>query len=158
MRRAKSVPVPQDDINSMATGLPRIVTEFRGNRLSFPSTIQLLAAPLCPRNSMIYMFYCNTSHGIRLKGLSYLNWYDRISCIPYRDRTTKSIACQDQWFAVGLSNGMKYIYCRELHAALAIHAFAIITNTKTMGIRRIPSLLALGKDQQPSAMRLSRLF
>jgi WD40 repeat protein len=110
LRRAKYIPMLEDDVNLWAIDLPRIITEFGVNLRNFPAAIHDLVAPLCPRNSIIHRRFSNSLNGIRLKGLSYLDWYDRISCIYYRGTTAKSIACRDKWFAVGLSNGMIHIY------------------------------------------------
>lgn len=114
LRRAKYAPILQDDINSWATDLPRIVAAFGVNLLSTPSAIHGLVAPFCPGNSIIHKSFSEASdvlsNGLQVRGLSYQDWHDRVSCIYYRDCNPKAIACRDHRFAVGLSNGMIYVY------------------------------------------------
>jgi WD40 repeat protein len=104
-RRAKHAALLQDDINSWATDLPRIVTEFGTNLSKHPAAIHDLIPPLCPRSSGIYRQFGASETGLQLHGLSNSDWNDRISCWRY-GKTARCIACQDQWFAIGLSDGM----------------------------------------------------
>lgn len=113
-RRAKHAPTLQDDVELWATDLPRIAAAFGVNLLSTPSAIHVLVAPFCPRHSVVYRLFSESSdvlsHGLKVRGLSYPDWHDRISCLYYRESNPKSIACRDHRFAVGLSNGMIYMY------------------------------------------------
>ena len=113
-RRAKYAPTLQDDIDSWATDLPRLAATFGVNLLDTPSAIHVLVAPFCPKNSIVHRLFSETSdvlsHGLQVRGLSYSDWHDRISCLYYRDSNPKAIACRDHRFAVGLTNGMIYLY------------------------------------------------
>lgn len=81
-----------------------------------PSAIYNLIPPLCPKTSGVYRQFGSLETGLRLRGLSNSDWNDRISCWRY-NKTARSIACRDQWFAIGLSDGMIHMYwtstCQE---------------------------------------------
>ena len=113
-RRAKHAPTLQDDIDLWATDLPRVAAAFGVNLLDTPSAIHVLVAPFCPRNSIVHALFNDRSdalsNDLQVRGLSYSDWHDRISCLYYRDSNPKAIACRDHRFAVGLSNGMIYLY------------------------------------------------
>jgi WD40 repeat protein len=115
-RRAKHVAPLRDGISSWATDLPRIVTEFGTNLSNHPAAIYNFIPPLCPQSSGIYRLFGALETGLQLRGLSNSYWNDRISSWYY-GTTAKSIACQDQWFAIGLSDGTIQIYwtstCQE---------------------------------------------
>jgi WD40 repeat protein len=115
--RAKHVAPLQDEISAWASDLPRLVTEFGRNLSKHPASIHELVPPLCPRSSGIYRQFGTANTGIQLRGLSNPDWDDRISCCFYRDRTAGCIACHDQWYAVGLSDGTIHVYwtstCQE---------------------------------------------
>ena len=114
LRSVIYIPTLQDEIEFWAIDLPRIVTEFGTNLLHTPSAIHTLVAPFCPRNSMIYRRFSaasnSMSNGLRLEGLLYPDWHDRISCIYYRESAPKAAACKDHVFAIGLLNGNIEIY------------------------------------------------
>ena len=116
--RAKYVAPLQDEIGAWAADLPRLVTEFGRNLSKHPTSIHELVPPLCPRSSGIYRQFGTANAGIQLRGLSNPDWDDRISCYFYRGRTTGCIACHDQWYAVGLSDGTIHVYwtstCQEV--------------------------------------------
>ena len=103
-RRAKHVAPLQDEVSSWATDLPRIATEFGSNLLRHPAAIHDLIPPLCPRSSSVYRQFGTSKTGIQLQGLFHNDWKDQISCWHY-GKTARSLACQDQWFAIGLSDG-----------------------------------------------------
>jgi len=115
--RAKHVAPLQDEISAWAVDLPRIATEFGRNLSEHPTSIHELVPPLCPRSSAIYRQFGTANTSIQLRGLSNPDWDDRISCYFYRDRTAGCIACHDQWYAVGLSDGTIHVYwtstCQE---------------------------------------------
>jgi WD40 repeat protein len=116
-RRAKHAAPLQDEISAWAADLPRLVTEFGRNLSKYPGAIHELVPPLCPRSSSIYRQFGTANRGLQLQGLSNPDWDDRISSHYYRDRTARCISCQDQWYAVGLSDGMIHVYwastCQE---------------------------------------------
>jgi WD40 repeat protein len=126
-RRAKHVAPLQDEISAWAADLPRLVTEFGRNLSKYPVAIHELVPPLCPRSSSIYRQFGTATTGLQLRGLSNPDWDDRISSCYYRDRTARCIACQDQWYAVGLSDGMIHVYwtstCQE--AVLLSHGESV---------------------------------
>ncbi|KAE8443095.1 hypothetical protein EG329_002339 [Mollisiaceae sp. DMI_Dod_QoI] len=109
LRRAKYAAPLRDSVSSWAVDLPRIVTEFGTNLTNHPSAIYNLIPPLCPKSSGLYRQFGSLETGLRLRGLSNSDWNDRISCWHY-NKTARSIACQDQWFAIGLSDGLIHMY------------------------------------------------
>ena len=116
-RRAKHMAPLQDEVSPWAADLPRLVTEFGRNLSKLPIAIHELVPPLCPSSSSIYRHFGSAVTGLQLRGLSNPDWEDRISCYYYRDKTARCIACQDQWYAVGLSDGTIHVYwastCQE---------------------------------------------
>jgi WD40 repeat protein len=116
-RRAKHVAPLQDELSGWAADLPRLVTEFGRNLKINPTAIHELIPPLCPHRSSIYRQFGTAKAGLQLRGSSNSDWDDRISCHYYRDKTARCIACQDRWYAVGLSDGMIHMYwtstCQE---------------------------------------------
>lgn len=151
LRRAKHAPLLHDDIKMWATDLARITAAFGANLLSTPSAIHALVPPFCPRNSIISRLAHSNSGGFSqnfsVRGLSYPDWHDRISCIYHRESNPKSIACGDNRFAIGLSNGMIHVYrtsiCEQiLHIrhgeAVRILQFGSVTRVlASAGIRSI---------------------
>lgn len=115
-RRSKHVAPLQDIVSMWATDLPRIVTEFGTNLKNHPAAIYCFIPPLCPQSSAIYRQFGASNSGIRLQGLRNSEWNDRVSCWYY-EKSAKSIACQDKWFAIGLTDGMIHVYwtttCQE---------------------------------------------
>lgn len=109
-RRRQRVPFAAEGLDAWTIDLPRIVTQFGLNLLSSPAAIHELVPPFCPRESAIYKRFQHTPGGIVLKGLQNVNWSDRVSCIVYKDSIATALACMDQRFAVGLSDGKVHIY------------------------------------------------
>lgn len=113
-RRTKHAATLQDDVDLWATDLPRTAAAFGLNLLDTPSAIHVLVAPFCPKNSIIYKHFSESSdvlsHGLQVRGLSYPDWHDRVSCLYYREFNPKTICCRDHRFAVGLSNGIIHVY------------------------------------------------
>lgn len=108
-------------IDAWATDLPRIAGEFGINLIKDPLAIHQLIPPLCPPNSTIYKQFTAEAGSIdtfQVTGLSAQNWDDRVSCIYYGDERAESIACRDERFAVGFSNGNIFVYyctsCQEV--------------------------------------------
>ena len=119
IRRKKYHSSNPGELNAWARDLPRIVTQFGLNLLSHPAAIHELVPPFCPRESAIHKQFASTTGGIVLKGLQSIHWSDRVSCIVYKDSMATALACMDQRFAVGLSDGKVHIYqtstCEYLH-------------------------------------------
>jgi WD40 repeat protein len=109
-RRSKHAPPLEDDIRMWSRDLPRIITEFGRNLLDHPIGIHRLIPPFCPGSSIIHSQFASQSSGIQLIGLTNTHWDDRICCHYYKDQMTKSIASQDQRYAVGLANGIIRLY------------------------------------------------
>lgn len=109
-RRRRHVPMIAGELHTWAVDLPRIVTQFGLNLLSFPAAIHELVPPFCPRESAIHQRLANTSGVIMLRGMQNKYWSDRVSCIVYKESMSTALACMDQRFAVGLSDGKVHIY------------------------------------------------
>jgi WD40 repeat protein len=109
-RRAKHYPILEDGVEQWSTDLPMVVTEFGRNLLQSPAAIHDLIPHLCPRNSIIYQSFGKSPKGIYFRGVDNDEWDDRISCAFFLGKTTKCVAAQDQWYAVGLSDGSIVIY------------------------------------------------
>lgn len=109
-RRAKHVPLAPATLSAWAVDLPQITTQFGVNLLSCPSSIHNLIPPLCPRESAISRRYAGAYGTFLLRGLSDTKWSDRISCMTHRDTKATALACMDQKFAIGLSDGMITLY------------------------------------------------
>ncbi len=104
-KRVKLMAPLQDDIAAWVTDMPRIATEFGLNLLKYPAAIHEFIPPLCPRGSGIYRSFAALGYGLQLRGLSNNDWNDRISSWHYGKTTAECIASQNQWFAIGLSDG-----------------------------------------------------
>ncbi|KAL5413298.1 hypothetical protein PMIN04_009503 [Paraphaeosphaeria minitans] len=117
-RRMKYVPLLKSDLPAWVVDLPRIVTQFGVNLLSYPTAIHSLVPPFCPRSSAVYRNFGYAEDGIKLVGISDSTWGDRICSISYHETYATVVAARDERFAVGLSNGTMKVYrtstCEEL--------------------------------------------
>lgn len=113
-RRAKyTAPLGKEvqRLEAWGTDLIRLVGRFGINLLSSPSSIYALIPPFCPTESALYKQFGSTPRGISVSGLSTPSWDDRLSCIIYRRaERPAALACNDNTFAVGMSNGTIYLY------------------------------------------------
>lgn len=109
-RRREQALTSSGGLDAWVIDLPRIVTQFGLNILSYPPAIHELVPPFCPRNSAIHQRFANISGGLVLKGPQNKDWSDRVSCIVYKDSMATALACMDQRFAVGLSDGNVHTY------------------------------------------------
>ena len=109
-RSVHTAPLRDNTVRSWAVDLPRIVAEFGKILITHPSAIFSLVPPLCPRLSIIHQTFAKEHDGIVLRGLSAEEWRDRIACLDHRNGAAKCITCQNQWIAVGLSNGSISVY------------------------------------------------
>jgi len=106
-------------IDSWAADLIRLVSQFGKHLVESPSTIFWLIPPFCPPNSALAKQTDAAPLGILIKGLSSIDWNDRISCIQYKDHLTRAISCANSTFAVALSNKSINTYsrstCQQIH-------------------------------------------
>lgn len=100
-------------VDSWELDLIRLATQFGRILTEYPSAIFWLVPPFCPPMTAIGAQFGSTPHGIVVEGLSSMTWSDRISCIYYRDRQTRALACADTTFAVGLSDKLIKLYSRS---------------------------------------------
>lgn len=92
--------------DAWGTDLIRIVARFGTNLLNSPSSIFWLIPSFCPSGSALHKQFGDSPRNVVINGLSAKIWDDRLSCIIYDHRRQPSaIACDDNIFAVGLSNG-----------------------------------------------------
>ncbi|KAL8756040.1 MAG: hypothetical protein Q9199_003214 [Rusavskia elegans] len=104
-------------ISSWIQDLIHIVTNFGRPLLTSPPSIHFLIPPVCPRNSIIYRQYHEYPRCLEIVGQSELEWDDRLSCINFRESQVLAIACRDNRFVTGLSDGRIVLYhtstCQE---------------------------------------------
>ncbi|KAH7370025.1 hypothetical protein BKA65DRAFT_487549 [Rhexocercosporidium sp. MPI-PUGE-AT-0058] len=148
-RISKHVAQLQDVVSAWATDLPRIVTEFGTNLQHHPAAIYQFVPPLCPQSSGIHRQFGASDNGIRLRGISNSDWNDRVSCWYY-EKTAKCVACQDKWFAVGLADGMVYVYW-----ASTCQEFIRINHGETVRIVRFDNL---ARTLVTTGIRLMKLW
>ncbi len=105
-------------VGSWQSDLIRLAAQFGRHLTESPSAIFWLIPPLCPPMTAIGIQFGSTSQGLVVRGLSSMIWSDRTSCIHYRDRQTRAIACADTKFAIALSDKSIKFYssstCQEL--------------------------------------------
>ena len=99
--------------DSWESDLIRLAAQFGRNLTEYPSAIFWLIPPFCPPMTAIRSQFKSTPHGITLYGLSLTTWSDRISCIHYRDKQARAVACTATSFAVGLSDKSIELYSRS---------------------------------------------
>ncbi|KAL8819520.1 MAG: hypothetical protein Q9223_002061 [Gallowayella weberi] len=115
-------------VSSWVKDLIYIVTTFGRSLLISPPSIHFLIPPVCPRNSIIYQTYHEYPRCLELVGQSEPEWDDRLSCINFSDCQVLAIACRDNRFVIGLSDGRVVLYhtstCQEagqmLHGTEAV--------------------------------------
>lgn len=100
-------------VETWASDLVRLVSQFGKHLTESPGVIFWLIPPFCPPMSAIgSQSESASSQGIVVKGLSSLDWSDRISCIQFRDFQTRAVACTTSTFAVSLSDKSINTYSR----------------------------------------------
>lgn len=119
-RRAKYRPPLGQQVHSVSSwvkDLIYIVTTFGRSLLISPPSIHFLIPPVCPRNSIIYKQYHEYPRCLEVVGQSELEWDDRLSCISFGECQVLAIACRDNRFVIGLSDGRVVLYhtstCQE---------------------------------------------
>ncbi|KAL9133197.1 MAG: hypothetical protein Q9175_005628 [Cornicularia normoerica] len=112
-RRAKyRSPISKEiqNVSEWANDLIRLVAQFGGMLVKTPSAIHFLIPPICPPESIIFRTFGESARGLRLVGLSQKQWDDRLCCITSHQHQALSVACRDNRFALGLSDGTVSIY------------------------------------------------
>lgn len=112
-RRAKYQPplgIEIQNISEWADDLIHIVAQFGRALLTSPLSIQFLIPPICPRDAVMHKTFGEYARGLRLSGLSESQWDDRLCCIIFQSSQTLSVACRDEKYALGLSDGTIHIY------------------------------------------------
>ncbi|KAK4236050.1 hypothetical protein C8A03DRAFT_36078 [Achaetomium macrosporum] len=91
--------------------LVRLSAIFGPNLLATPSCIYSLVPLLCPKSSMIHWKFARQQGGFRQQVLCNFNndWDERLSSFTFASRVM-SIACAEQFFAVGLGDGTVKLY------------------------------------------------
>lgn len=96
--------------------LLHIATKFGTQLLQRSEGIYRLVPPLCPSETAIATHL--SSQGLKIRGLKWSSWDDRISCMDYQS-DVKALATSGRFLAVGLSSGMIKIHdiatCQELN-------------------------------------------
>lgn len=104
-------------ISSWIQDLIHIVTNFGRPLLTSPASIHFLIPPVCPRQSTIYRQYHEYPRCLEIVGQSEMEWNDRLSCINFPESQILAIACRDNRFVIGLSDGRVVLYhtstCQE---------------------------------------------
>ena len=105
-------------LDTWSTDLIRLVTKFGRNLLASPSSIFTLIPPFCPSESCIKKQFAGSLRGISVNGLSEKTWDDCLSALYYHQERTSAVACSENYFVVGLSNGLAIVYnettCQEI--------------------------------------------
>jgi len=123
-RRAKyQAPIGKEiqRVSGWASDLIHLVALFGRAMITSPSAIHLLIPPICPADSIIHDAFGDALRGLRLVGLSESHWDDRLCCIIFPEAQTLSVACRDNKYALGLSNGLIHLYDEtsfQLHSKL----------------------------------------
>ncbi|KAG8529168.1 uncharacterized protein KY384_005803 [Bacidia gigantensis] len=98
-------------ISQWTADLVHLVAQHGKAMLTAPSMIAFLIPPICPTESFIYQrFFDFYPRGLRLTGLSQKTWDDRLCCVDFTGTQALSVACRDNKYALGLSNGYVQIY------------------------------------------------
>ncbi|KAL8787816.1 MAG: hypothetical protein Q9213_002003 [Squamulea squamosa] len=104
-------------ISSWIQDLIYIVTAFGRPLLTSPPSIHFLIPPVCPQNSIIYRQYHEYPRCLEVVGRSEVEWDDRVSCIVFSQSQVLAVACRDNRFVIGLSDGRIVLYhtstCQE---------------------------------------------
>ncbi|KAI9705292.1 MAG: hypothetical protein M1820_005291 [Bogoriella megaspora] len=105
-------------LDSWAVDIVRLVTKFGKNLLSYPSSIFQLIPPFCPPQTAPYKQFATTARGISVLGLSATGWDDCLSTIANPHERFSALACSNEYFAIGTSNGTIALYnettCQEV--------------------------------------------
>lgn len=115
-RRAKyASPTSKEfqNISAWSRDLIQLVARFGKVLLTSPYAIHFLVPPVCPPESIIARTFSAYYRPLQMVGLSEKDWNDQLCCVGSSETQALSIACQDNRFAVGASDGIVRVY----HAA-----------------------------------------
>ena len=112
-RRAKyegSLGLEFQNVSTWANELSYVVAQFGKTLVANPQAIFHLIPAVCPRKSIIYRTFKSHPRALQAVGLGNDEWDERLCCIVIPETQILSVACQDNKFALGTSNGKVYIY------------------------------------------------
>ena len=98
-------------VDSWATDLVQIVTEFGKILIVSPSSIYYLIPPFCPADTATRKYIAAPNRGgISVVGLTSAHWDDCLSTFGDPQETFSAPASSDKFFVVGTSGGKIVIY------------------------------------------------
>ena len=98
-------------ISQWANDLVHLVAQCGKAMIASPPTISHLLPPICPSGSAIHQAFSDYyPRGLRIVGLSQTQWDDHLCCIDFTGVQALSVACKDNLYALGLSDGYLKIY------------------------------------------------
>ncbi|EER26929.1 WD domain, G-beta repeat containing protein [Coccidioides posadasii C735 delta SOWgp] len=112
IRRLKhSLPLDKEvhTVEAWIHDLFHIGTLVTNNLLAIPKAVYFLLPPLCPRKSATYSQFGGIHDCFTVVGIAE-DWDDRLASILYPEDEALSLACNANYFGVGLSNGSIFIY------------------------------------------------
>ncbi|KAK3947133.1 hypothetical protein QBC32DRAFT_98334 [Pseudoneurospora amorphoporcata] len=98
------------NIDSWATDLSRLVTQFGEALIQNPSSIHFLLPPLCPLGSAIYQQFGKRPDGLSAVGQRPTAWDDCVAYVSFGDNIAVSVSCGDNLIAVGMESGDVHLY------------------------------------------------
>lgn len=112
-RRAKyCAPLGQEvqNISAWSQDLSHLVARFGKAILTSPFAIHFLIPPICPPASIIGRTFAKYPRALQMVGLSHKEWDDQLCCIGVSELQALSVACCDNKFAIGASDGNVRVY------------------------------------------------
>jgi len=97
-------------VSKWASDLIHLVAQFGRVMVTSPSAIHFLIPPICPAESIIRDSYGDYPRGLQLAGLSETQWDDCLCSFIFPEAQTLAVACRDDKYALGLSDGLIHIY------------------------------------------------
>ncbi|KAI9848521.1 MAG: hypothetical protein M1837_007190 [Sclerophora amabilis] len=97
-------------ITAWANDLIHLVAQFGKILMEKPSSIYFLIPSVCPQDSMIFRSSNKNARSLQVNGLSQKEWDDRLCCIIFPEVRPLTLACRDDEFAIGFSDGIIRIY------------------------------------------------
>lgn len=139
-RRSKYPSLPSQeasDVSNWANDIIHLVGRFGRPLLTHPSSVQFLLPSICPLESIVFKTFKDYPRSLQLVGLSRKDWDDQLSCTIYPKAQVYCVACCNNRFAVGLSDGSARVYheitCQEelrlIHGEAVRHL--VISNSGT---------------------------
>lgn len=132
-------------ISLWTVDLIRLTTEFGQNLLKFPSLIETIIAPFCPRSTAIYSNYGARGRGILLLGDVPRRWDTRLAClnIPKASPSAATTVCAaSKLVAVGYQDGMITVW--NSTTALLVHELDLTEPVNCLTFNHAGSIIAAG--------------